>query len=64
MWWRNSETTIYRMWRIRMELILERANLKGFVNGFETIMSSEPELRDCESRDLYVRPETIMHLSD
>ena len=35
----------YKMWRTKMELILERLNLKGFVNGFETIMSSKPKFK-------------------
>ena len=35
----------YRLWRTRMELILEKTTFKGFVNSFETIMSSEPEFK-------------------
>ena len=54
----------YRMWRTRMELILERTNLIGIVNGSEVIPSTEPDLSDWKSRDLDARMEIIMHLSD
>ena len=54
----------YRMWRMRMELILERTNLIGIVNGFEVIPPTEPKLGDWKSKDLDARMEIIMHLSD
>ena len=54
----------YRMWRTRMELILERTNLIRIVNGSEVIPSTEPDLSDWKSRDLDARMEIIMHLSD
>ena len=36
----------YRMWRTRMELILERTKLIGIVNGSEVILPTKPELSD------------------
>ena len=54
----------YRMWRTRIKLILERINLKGIVNGSKVIPLIEPELSDWKSRDLDVRMEILMHLSD
>ena len=33
----------YRMWRMKMKLILERTNLNiGVVNSFEVILTTEP----------------------
>ena len=52
----------YRMWRTRMELILERTNLIGIVNGSEIIPSTKPELLDWKSRDLDARLDMIKHL--
>ena len=54
----------YRMWKTRMELILERANLKELVDGSMSIPKIDNELKQWKSRDLDARMEIIMHLSD
>ncbi len=54
----------YRMWKTRMELILERTNLKGIVEGTTKIPTDIDELRKWKSKDLDARMEIIMHLSD
>ena len=54
----------YRMWKTRMELILERADLKELVDGSMSIPNSENGLKQWKSKDLDARMEIIMHLSD
>ena len=52
------------MWKTRVELILERANLKELLNGSMSIPNIENGLNQWKSRDLDARMEIIMHLSD
>ena len=54
----------YRMWKTRMELILERADLKELVDGSMSIPNSENGRKQWKSKDLDARMEIIMHLSD
>ena len=48
----------------RMELILERADLKELVDGSMSIPNSENGRKQWKSKDLDARMEIIMHLSD
>ena len=57
-------TNNYRMWKTRMELIMERNNLKGIVDGSNQMPEDEPEKSIWKSLDLDARMEIIMHLSD
>ena len=54
----------YRMWKLRMNLILERAELLDIVSGEETKPTKNPELKEWRRKDLDARMEIIMHLSD
>ena len=54
----------YRMWKLRMNLILERAELLDIVSGKETKPKSAPDLQEWRRKDLDARMEIIMHLSD
>ena len=54
----------YRMWKTRMELIMERNNLLKIIDGSEKIPEDEPERSNWKIRDLDARMEIIMHLSD
>ena len=54
----------YRMWKLRMNLILERSELLDVVSGKEKIPAKEPELIEWKKKDLEARIEIIMHLSD
>ena len=54
----------YRMWKTRMELILERENLKEVVDGSLCIPNTKNGLKQWKSRDLDAKMELIMHLSE
>ena len=54
----------YRMWKTRMELIMERNNLKDIIDGSMKMPEQEPGMSMWKSRDLDARMEIIMHLSD
>ena len=55
----------YRMWKLRMNLILERSDLLDIVSGKEAKHAEEePELKEWKQKDLEARIEFIMHLSD
>ena len=53
------------MWKTRMELILERTNLKGIVDGSSVMPTRAGDDQQIwKSKDLDARMEIIMHLSD
>ena len=54
----------YRMWKLRMNLILERSDLLDIVSGKDKQPAEEPELKEWKKKDLEARIEIIMHLSD
>ena len=54
----------YRMWKTRMELIMERNNLKDIIDGCMKMPEQEPGMSMWKSRDLDATMEIIMHLSD
>jgi hypothetical protein len=54
----------YRMWKLRMNLILERSDLLDIVSGKDAKPAKESELKDWKKKDLEARIEIIMHLSD
>ena len=54
----------YRMWKTRMELIMERNNLKDIIDGSMKMPEQEPGRSMWKSKDLDARMEIIMHLSD
>jgi hypothetical protein len=54
----------YRMWKTRMELIMERNNLKEIVDGSTKMLDDEPYKGIWKSMDLDARMEIIIHLSD
>ena len=54
----------YRMWKLRMNLILERSDLLDIVSGKDAKLAEEPELKEWKKKDLEARIEIIMHLSD
>ena len=54
----------YRMWKTRMELIMERNNLKDIIDGSMKMPEQEPGRSMWKSKDLDARVEIIMHLSD
>ena len=54
----------YRMWKMWMELILERTNLKEIVDRSSTMPARVGDVqRNLKSKDLDARMEIIMHLS-
>ena len=54
----------YRMWKLRMNLILERSDLLDIVSGKDAKLAEEPELKEWKKKDLEARINIIMHLSD
>ena len=54
----------YRMWKLRMSLILERAQLIDIVNGKLLQPKTTPELDEWKNKDLDARMELVMHLTD
>ena len=52
----------YRMWKLRMNLILERSDLLDIVSGKDAKPAKEPELKEWRKKDLEARIEIIMHL--
>ena len=49
----DSDNQYNYMWKMIIMLILKTTNLKGIVNGYETITSTKPELSHSKSKDLY-----------
>jgi uncharacterized protein YehS (DUF1456 family) len=54
----------YLMWKLRMNLILERSDLLEIVSGKDAKPAKEPELKEWKKKDLEAQIEIIMHLSD
>ena len=54
----------YKMWKTRMELIMERNNLKDIIDGSMKMPKQELGRSMWKSKDLDARMEIIMHLSD
>ena len=54
----------YKMWKVKMEVILTRKNLIGVVKGVDKKPSTEPTTTQWKINDLDAKIEIIMQLSD
>ena len=54
----------YRMWKLKMELILQRMDLLTTIRSEIGQPTTEPEATEWKMKDLDARTEIIMHLTD
>ena len=54
----------YRMWKLRMTLILKRAQLINIVKGTIPQHTTIPETIEWKNKDLDTHIELVMHLND